>query len=79
VWRVSVEDVIKMLEAERDKLDAAIRVLKGGEAISDPHKAEVAPRAGKKQKMSPSARAKIAQAARERWAKKKAAAKKANK
>jgi len=76
---MSVEYVIKMLEAERDKLDAAIRVLKSGEAISDPPKAEVAPRAGKKRKMSPSARAKIAQAARERWAKKKAAAEKANK
>lgn len=74
-----VDDVITMLEAERDKLDAAIKVLRGRGTTSSPVKLEKEPKAGRKRKISAAARAKMAQAARERWAKKKAAPRKAAK
>lgn len=76
------EEILKMLIAERDKLDAAIRALQGSGGIPSPFREKVkkpeAKKAAKKAKrrVSPEARAKMAAAAKERWAKRKAAAKK---
>ena len=76
------EEILKMLIAERDKLDAAIRALQGGSGgIPSPFREKVKPAAKTaakkaKRRVSPEARAKMAAAAKERWAKRKAAAKK---
>jgi hypothetical protein len=76
---MAISDVIMMLEAERNKLDAAIKALKGTETVSSSASTEAVKNTGKKWKISAAVRAKMAQAARERWAKKKAASKKAEK
>ena len=80
------EEILKLLIAERDKLDGAIRALKGGSGgIPSPFSEQLKKPAGKKaakkakRTVSPEARAKMAAAAKKRWAERKAAAKKAAK
>jgi len=67
---MAVEDVIKTLEEERDKIDHVIRILKGGGGIPSPFKPAAAPKQGNRV-MSAEARKKISEAAKRRWAKQK--------
>jgi exonuclease VII small subunit len=55
---MNLQEIVKQLESERDRLDKAIAALKGT--------------AGKKRTMSAAGRAKIAAAQRLRWKKQKA-------
>ena len=56
-------NIIKQLTAERDRIDAAIKLLSGSDA---PIKA---PAKGKRKKMSAAARKRISAAQKARWAK----------
>ena len=64
------DEILELLIAERNRIDGAIKALQGGGgAIPSPFKGK-APKAGKRT-LSPEARAKMAAAAKARWAKKK--------
>jgi hypothetical protein len=76
---MAMDKIVELMIAERDKLDAAIKLLRGGDgsgSIPSPKKSVQAVKPGKRV-MSPEAKAKIAEAQRARWAKTKKAAKKA--
>ena len=55
-------DIIKQLTAERDRIDAAIKLLSGTPATKAPAK-------GNRKKMSAVARKRISEAQKARWAK----------
>ena len=68
----NLADILSELRRERDRIDAAITALTNGSV-----RRGVGFRARKRRHLSAAARAKIAAAQRARWAKQKAAAKKA--
>ena len=75
---MAIQDVIRMLEQERNRIDAAIKALKGVGVDSTASATKAAKTKGrKKRRISAEARVKMAEAARKRWAAKKAAEKKA--
>ena len=73
------EEILKMLIAERNKLDAAIKVLGEGHDLPSPLKRTLAvgKTAKPKRKISAAARRKMSLAAKARWRARKAEAKKA--
>lgn len=72
---MDTETIIAALEAERDRLDDAIAALRGGARAA--RYAKVAGRDNRrgKRRFSPATRRKLAELARKRWAKRKAAGK----
>jgi hypothetical protein len=58
---MDTNDIIKQLTAERDRIDAAIKLLSDMDAE--------APAKGKRKKMSAAARKRISEAQKARWAK----------
>lgn len=72
---MDTETIIAALEAERDRLDHAIAALRGGGARAVRY-AKVAGNGRRgKRRFSPATRRKLAELARKRWAKRKAAGK----
>jgi hypothetical protein len=59
---MDMSELIEQLQAERHRIDAAIKLLSGT--------GDTAPAKGKRRKLSPEGRARIAAAAKARWAKK---------
>jgi hypothetical protein len=66
---MDTNDIIKQLTAERNRIDAAIKLLSGS-ALT-----KATPKKRGRRKMSKEARARIAKAQKARWAKQKKAAK----
>jgi hypothetical protein len=88
---MATDDIVKLLLAERTRIDNAIKALQGSDAptavwdkrvakananINAIRQAKAAKKTRKKRTVSPEARKKMADAAKARWAERKKAAKK---